>query len=194
MKAWPRSFAFVHGLEHRPEPLRKRIVEVHAGNRLHHAAVAESEADAIHVLHAADIRTAVVRDRDLGVAAEHAGHARDPEQLVAELPIDELVDVAEVLLEFPGPVERRCHELDQGFRVVGRDVRMGQRRAERARMRRLRDMPLRRDPERLPLDALQAAREHALLARVHQAGQAAFEERSRRVLGISRPFCGPRQS
>ena len=75
---------------------------MHARDRLHHAAVAQAEPDAIDVLHAADVRAAVVRDRDLGVAAEHAGHARDPQQLVAELAVDELVDVAEVLLEFPG--------------------------------------------------------------------------------------------
>ena len=164
-----------HRLEHRPEPVRERVVEVDARDRLHHPPVALAEADPVDVLHAADVRAAVAGDRDLGVVLDPAGHAGRPEQFLAQLAVDELVDVAEVLLQFPGARERRRHELDQGFRVVGRDVRVGQRRAERRRMRRLRDLPVGRDPERLPLDPLQAARKHAALAGVHEAGQAAFE-------------------
>ena len=42
-------------------------------------------------------------------------------------------------------------------------------------MRRLRDPPVRRDPQRLPFDAFQAARQHARLAGIHEPGKAAFE-------------------
>ena len=164
-----------HGLEHRPEPLREGVVVVDARDRLHHPAIAQAEADPVDVLHAADVRTAVAGNRDLAVVLDPAGHAGRPQHLVAELAVDELVDVAEVLLELPGTRERRRDELDQGFRVVGRDVRVGQRRAERSRVRRLRDPPVGRDPERLPLHPFQAARQHAVLTGIHEPRKAAFE-------------------
>ena len=164
-----------HGLEHRPELVRKGIVEVDPRDRLHHPPVALAEADPVDVLHAADVRAAVAGDRDLAVVLDPAGHAGRPEQFLAQLAVDELVDVAEVLLQFPGARERRGHQLDQGFRIVSRDVRVGERRTQRRGMRRLRDLPVGRDPERLPLDPLQAARKNATLAGVHEAGKASFE-------------------
>ena len=164
-----------HGLEHRPEPVREGVVEVHARDRLHHPPVAQAEADPVDVLHAADVRAAVARDRDLAVVPDPAGHAGRPQELVAEFAVDELVDVAQVLLQLPGSRERRGHELDQGFRVIRRDVRVGQCRAERPGVGRLRDPPVGRDPERLPLDPFQAAAKHAVLAGIHEPRQPAFE-------------------
>jgi hypothetical protein len=148
---------------------------VHAGDRLHHAPVAHVEADAVHVLHAPDVGGPVARDRDLGIAAQHAGHARDPEQLVAEVAVDELVDVAEVLRQLPGLGEGRRDELDQRLGIVGGDVRVRQRRAKRRRVRCLRNAPGGRHAQRLALDALAPAREDAALAGVDQACEPAFE-------------------
>jgi hypothetical protein len=146
-----------------------------AGNRLHDAAVAVVESDAIDVLHPANVRGAVARDGDLAVAADDAGHAGDPQELVAELPVHELVDVAEILLQLPGARERRRDELDERFRIVGRDEGVRERRAERARMRRLRDAPLGRDAERLALDPLEAAGQDAALAGIYESREAALE-------------------
>ncbi len=64
-----------------PELRRQRIVEMHAGDRLHGAAVAKAQAAAIHRFHAAEIRRAVVRNRNLIVGRQVARHAGRPEQL-----------------------------------------------------------------------------------------------------------------
>ena len=148
---------------------------MHARDRLHHPPVAQAKPEPVDVLHPADVRGPVFGDRDVRVLVDRAGHAGRPQELVAELAVDELVDLAEVLLQLPGARERRRHELDQGFGVVGRDVRVGQGRAERRRMGRLRDPAVGPDPERLPFDALEAPGQDAALAGVHEARQAAFE-------------------
>ncbi len=78
---------------------------------------------------------AVVGDRDLVVRRQIARHARRPEQLAVEAPLHERVHVAEELQRLPLRALRRRHELGQRFGIVGGDVRVSQRRAERARMR-----------------------------------------------------------
>jgi hypothetical protein len=86
---------------------------VHAGDGLHRAPVAVAEAAAVHGFHAAEIRRPVVRDRDLVVGRQLARHARRPQQLAVEAPLNEGVHIAKELQRLPlGPLRRR-HELGQ---------------------------------------------------------------------------------
>ena len=52
-----------------------------------------------------------------------------------QMPVDELMDVAEVLQQLPALVERRSDQLDQRLGEIGGDVLIGERRAERRRVR-----------------------------------------------------------
>jgi len=59
----------------------------------------------------------------------------------AEVPIDELVQVQQVLQQLPAVGEGRGDQLDQRFGVIGGDVLVGERRAERDRMWSVREVP-----------------------------------------------------
>src|SRR5581483_10610225 len=139
-----------------PEGQREGIVEVHAGDRLHHAPVTQPEAAAVYRLHHPDVRAAVVGDRDVFVTRDRARHAGRPQQLAAQVAVDELVQVEKVLQQLPRGREGGGDELDQSLGIVGRDVLAGQRRAERVRVGRLHETSLRRDAQRLLLQALAA--------------------------------------
>ena len=145
---------------------------MHPGDGLHHAAVAHQQPVAIDVLDAPRVRVAKACNRHRRLAAYDARHRRRPQQLLAQVRIDELVQVAQVLQQFLVVVEGRRDQLGQRFRIVGGDVRIGQRRAQRARVRRLRDVAIGRDPQRFALQAAPAARDQPLLAAVHQRSQA----------------------
>ena len=87
-------------------------------------------------LHAPDVRCAELRQRNAGIAVDTARHAGRPQQLLAQVLVDELVDVAQVLQQLPGLAERRGHQLDQRLGEIGGDVFVGERRAERLRVAR----------------------------------------------------------
>ena len=103
---------------------------MHSGDRLHHAAVAQTEAVAIDGLHVPDVRAAVLRQRDVLVALDGARHAGRPQQLLAQVAVDELVQVEQILQQLPALRERRRHQLDQRLGIVGGDVLVGERGAE----------------------------------------------------------------
>jgi hypothetical protein len=147
---------------------------MHPGDGLHHPAVAHQQPVPVDVLDAPLVGVAKACDRHRRLTADDARHRRRPQQLIAQVRIDELMQVAQVLQQFLVVVEGRRDQLDQRFGIVGGDVRIGQRRAQRARMRRLRDMAIGRHPQRFALQAAPAARDQALLAAVHQRGETAF--------------------
>jgi hypothetical protein len=138
----PREFG-----HHRPELLGERVVEVHARDGLHHAAVAQAQTVPVNGLHAPDVGGAVLCDRDTGITVDGAGHAGGPEQFLTDVAIDELVQVAEKLGEFPGLGERRRDEFDQRLGIVRRQMLVRQGRSETGRMRRLRDASAWRDAQ-----------------------------------------------
>ena len=154
--------------------LGERVVEVHAGDRLHDAAVAVTQPLAVHCLHAADVRAAVLRDRDARVAIDRARHLGGPQQLVAEVLVDELVQVEQVLQQLPGRAESRRDQLDQRFGIIGGDVLVRERRAEARGMRRLRDGPSGVRAATL-FDPLEPALQDAGAAGVDHAGETALE-------------------
>ena len=55
---------------------------MHTGDGLHHAAVAMAEAATIGGFHQPCIGIAVLRERDTGVAFDHAGHTGCPQDFV----------------------------------------------------------------------------------------------------------------
>ena len=78
-----------------------------------------------------------MRERNAFVVVDRARHAGRPQQLVVQVPVDELMDVAQILQQFPGLAERRGDQLDQRFGKIGGDVLVGERRAQRGRVRSL---------------------------------------------------------
>ena len=136
---------------------RKREVVMHAGYRLHAGSVPAREARPVNRLQPADVRCAVAADRDVIVRGEPARHAARPQRVIADVPVDELVNLRQFR-------EARVHvglhagdELHLRLAEVRRDVRMRERCAELRRMRRDRQRAIGPDPQALLLDATQQA-------------------------------------
>src|ERR1700735_2509585 len=85
------------------------------------------------------------------------------------------MQVEEVLQELPARREGRRHQLDQRLGVVCRDVLVGERRAERARMRGLADVTGAGNAQRLLFHALAAALQDVGLAAVDESRKSSFE-------------------
>jgi hypothetical protein len=81
------------------------------------------------VLHHADVRSPIPGDWDAGLAGDNTGHAGGPEQLVAQVRVDELLRVAEECQAGSDVGRGRGDELGQGLGIVGRDKRVRERRA-----------------------------------------------------------------
>src|SRR3569833_212853 len=148
---------------------------MHAGDGLHHSAVAQAQSLPIDGFHLADMRVAELSDRDVRVALDGAWHAGRPQQLIIEVAINELTQIEQVLQQFPARGERGSHQLDEALRVVGRDVLVRERRAEPSRMRRLRKLSGRCDPQRFFLDALAPPLQNLRLTTVDERGKPPFE-------------------
>ena len=69
------------------------------------------------------------------------------------------------------PAYRRRNELEQRFGVIGRDVRMRQRRSAAERMRRLRETAMRIDAQGLFLDTAQACTQSYFWTRIGEPVQ-----------------------
>ena len=143
-----------------------------ASDHLHDPPVAPRQPTPVDVLHAAQIRMTVFRDRNAGFAGQDAGHAGRPEQFVTDLPTRETMYLIQEAQRFSGTGQRRSDEFQQRFGVISRDPRMGQRRTERGRMGDLRDIAIRRDPQRLPLQAQQATGKAGGRTGIEQPAQA----------------------
>ena len=76
------------------------------------------------VLHLRHVGGAIAAIGSSSSLADLAGHAGGPEQLIAQVAIDELVQVQQVLQQRPVIGKRRGDQLDQRFGIVGGDVRM----------------------------------------------------------------------
>ncbi|MCY1293713.1 hypothetical protein D9M70_429810 [compost metagenome] len=160
-------------LEQRPERLGQGKVVVDAGNALHGLAVTHGQALAVDVLQAADGRGAVVRDGDVFLRRQAAGHGRAPEQFVAELVQGEAVDLLQVRQGLRRIDLGRRDELQQRFGIVRGDLRMGQRRAQGGGVWRQRQLAIAVDPQAFTLDAVQAASEQGQVGALAEQGQAA---------------------
>ncbi len=115
-------------LEDRPGGRRQRKVVVDAGDRLHPPAVAIRQPLPVDRLKPADIGGAVAPERNLILVGQLARHARAPEQVIAKLPVNDLVDLDQLV---EAGVDARVHagdELELRLAEIGGDVRMGERR------------------------------------------------------------------
>ncbi len=149
---------------------RHRPVVVDARDGLHAPAVAIAQAHAVHALRAADVRAAVVADRNRLVGRQSAGHAGHPQHLaagVAQHAVDVLVDLRQFRQARLGIRVHAGDQLELRLAVVGGDVRMRQRRAQRRRVRRECQRAAGLHAQALLLDA--AA--HGLKARGFDSGQ-----------------------
>src|ERR1019366_8582658 len=130
---------------------------------------------AVNGFHAPDIRRAELRQGYVRIALDRAGHTRCPQQLVIQMPVNELMDIAQILQQLPTLEEWRGYQLDQGFGKIRRDVIVGERRTQRKRMPRLDDFAGRRNTQRFFLDALAAPAQHGSFAGIDEPREPALE-------------------
>src|SRR6202051_452723 len=97
-----------------------------SGNGLHDASVPHSQAMPVNRLHPPYVGRSELRQGYAGVALDLAGHAGCPKQFLTQMTVDELMDVAKILQQFPALEERRSHQLDQRFGEIGGDVVVGE--------------------------------------------------------------------
>ena len=152
--------AGVGPLQYRPGRLRHGKIVVHARNGLHAPAVTMREAIAVYGLGAPEVGVAVLSERNVIVGRQAARHAGAPQQFVAHVAVDNLVDFGE--LGETG-VNARVHAGDQfqlGLAEIGGDVRVRERRAEPGRMRRIREHAVRTDAQAFLFDSAPEACEY----------------------------------
>src|SRR5450631_1917810 len=89
--------------------------------------------------------------------------------------IDELVDIAQILQQFPGFAERRGDQLDEGLGEIRRDVLVREGGAEGFGMPRLHDVAGGRDAQRLLFDALAPAAQYPPFTGIDEPREAALE-------------------
>src|SRR6267142_817771 len=89
--------------------------------------------------------------------------------------VHELVDIAQILQQFPCLAERRGNQLDQGLGEIRGDIFVGQRRAQSGGMPCLRDVAGGRYAQRLLFDALAAAAQYTSFAGIYEPREAALE-------------------
>ena len=130
------------------------------GNRLHAPAVAMGEARAIDRLGAADVGAAVTADRNGFVRGQPTGHARAPEQLVADRAVHDLMDLHELLQAGLGIGVHAGDEFELRLAEISGDVRMLERGSERDRMRGRRQRPIGPHPQAFLFDPAPEALQH----------------------------------
>ena len=143
-----------YALVRRPELFRHRKVVVQPGDGLHEAVVAIGQAGAIQALEAADVGTAIARDRHLALGTRRTRHAGSPEDLALRHVLQsKTMDVFQHLKTAIDGWVLGCDELKQRFGKVRCDVGVGQRRAERLGMRTPGNAPLTRNAQTFLFDA-----------------------------------------
>ncbi len=138
----------------------QRKVVMDARDHLHPLAVSMRETCAVHALRAPDVGAPIAADRNGGLLGQPARHARAPQQLVAERPVDRLMDRGELL---DAGIRARVHAGDQlelRLAEVRRHQRMRERRAECRRMRRRRERAVGTHAQALFFDAAPETGEH----------------------------------
>ena len=136
-----------------PKLVRHGEVVMYAGDGLHEAVVAMRQPDAIQLLEAADVGTAVSRDRHLAFRTSGTGHARSPEDLAfLHVRQRESMDVLEHPEATVDALVLGRDEFEQGLGEIRGDIRILQRRAERRRMRPPRNAALGRHAQAFLLD------------------------------------------
>src|SRR5690606_2400573 len=110
------------------------------------------------------------------VVRQRAGHRRAPQQLIAELAAGKAVDRFQFLQGVGGIVGGAGDEFQQGFGVIGGELRVGQRRAQGRRVRGVCQVPAGVDAQAFPLDTVQGLGEQWKVVGLAEQGQAAVEK------------------
>ncbi len=155
-----RNVLLAGAAQQRPRLVGQREVVVDARDRLHAPAVPVREAVAVRGLEPPRVGSAVARDGDVVVVRQPAGHARAPQQLVAQVPIDHLVQLGELEQALVHVGVRRRDQLELRLAEVGRDARVGERRAQPRGMRRPGERPVGAHAQSFLLDAAQQPLQH----------------------------------
>ena len=116
----------------------QRPVVVDARNGLHAPAITVAQAHAIHTFGPPDVGAAVAPDGNGLVGGQAAGHAGHPQHLVAQVAqaaVGELVQRGEFVQHGLHLLVGAGDQLDLRLAEVGGDMRVGQRRAQRRRVR-----------------------------------------------------------
>ena len=154
---------------------------MHPGDRLHHAPVAMAEPAAVGGFHPGRVGAAVLRNRYAGIALDHAGHARGPQDFIVELAVDETLGIVEKAQRIAKMVERRGHQFEQRLGIIGGDTRVRQRRTQRARMRGLRNAAVGGDAQAFLFETDLAPLQHLPNIGVQHARGALFNYRTQWV-------------
>ncbi len=162
------------GAQQRPQRFGQREIVMDAGDALHGAAVAQGQALTVHVLELADVRGAVLGDRDVLLSRQYAGHRRAPQVFVTQLAIDEAVGLLEAFEYLGGVGQGRGDELQQRLGIVGGDQLVGQRRAQCLWMRGLGQATFVGHAQAFALNTVQALLEQGKIGA--EQAQAAVEE------------------
>ncbi|MNC22672.1 hypothetical protein D3C75_706790 [compost metagenome] len=144
-----------------------------AGDTLHGLAVAHRQALAVDVLDPADMAAAVFGDRDVGLGRQLARHRVGPQQLLAHLGVGEAVDGVQLVEAARRVFLGGGDELQQRLGIVGGDLRVGQRRAQRLRVRGQRQVAGGIDAQAFLLQAVAAVAQQVTLFGTVEQGQAA---------------------
>ncbi|MNH07916.1 hypothetical protein D3C79_673180 [compost metagenome] len=145
-----------------------------AGDALHGAAVAQGQALAVDVFELADIRAAVLGDRDVLLGRQRARHRRAPQVFVAQLAVDETVGLFEAFEHLGRVGQRWGDELQQRLGIIGGDLLVGQRRSQCFRMRGLGQATFIGHAQAFALNTVQALLEQGEIGA--EQAQAAVEE------------------
>ena len=153
-----RAVAGVGALQLGPGGLRQREVVMDARDGLHAPPVAVREAVAVDGLGAADVGAAVAADRDQLVLGQAARHAAAPEHFVADLAVDDLVDLGQLAQAAVDVGVHAGDQLELRLAEIGRDVLVGERRSQARRVRRVGKGAVSFDAQAFLFDAAQDAR------------------------------------
>ena len=152
-------------------------VVVNAANGLHAATVAVPQAHAVHAFGAPHVGAAKARNRNGFVNRQPARHAGRPQPLLPlrrQRAVHELVDFGQLSQASADGGVRPGNQLNLRFAVIGGDVRVRQRRAQRHRMRRQRQVARRLHAQALffntPADAGKGLRTEGVLQGTHEMG------------------------
>ena len=160
-------------LQQRPQRLGQREVVVNAGDALHGLAVAHRQSLTVDVLEAAGMAAAVFGDGNLRLVRQPARHRVGPQLLAAELRAGEAVDGVQLGEGIDRVLMGGGDELQQRLGVVGGDLRVGQGRTQRLRVRGQCQLAGGIDAQAFLFQAMPAVAQQVVLVGTFEQGQAA---------------------
>ena len=79
----------------------------------------------IYLFHACNIGSSISGNRDILLTLNNARHAVDPQLLITNMLISEMVNIVQLLQEFRYTRMDTGHEFQQGLGIIGRNGTVG---------------------------------------------------------------------